>query len=200
MSSMKIAIDAGHGMSNRRQGIYDPGAVRTKNAIEYQEATIVMDGYSIPLKEELTQRGMNVFMLRKNHNDHTPVTMRARMAKTANCDAMVSLHLNAFDHEQAHGLEVLYGKLHDRSLAKKIQKALVGVTHMRDRGVKHRPNLAVFNFEKPTVLIELGFITNDSDLEKILNPGIRAKVVKAIADVLVEHFDHSKTMQQAQAA
>lgn len=38
---MKIAIDPGHGMSNRQRGIYDPGAGHYKNGTQFKEAEIV---------------------------------------------------------------------------------------------------------------------------------------------------------------
>lgn len=58
---------------------------------------------------------------------------------------------------------------------------------MRDRKVKQRTDLAVLKFTGLAVLIELGFIANDSDRAKLLNAQVRDTIVRTIATTTIAH-------------
>lgn len=184
---MKVAIDPGHGMSNRKNGIYDPGATHTENSFRYEEATIVLK-YGLMLKDIFRAMGQEVFMTRDDPEDHAPVGKRAVNAKSAGCQVFISLHLNDFDDDSANGLEVLYRDIQDKALADKLQKELLFVTGFKDRKVKKRDDLAVLKFSGTVVLIELGFIANDSNREVLLNPQKREEICQAIAKTTISHF------------
>lgn len=184
---MKICIDPGHGMSNRQKGIYDPGATHVENGFRYEEATLTLR-YGLALKDVLRARNIECFLTRDDERDHTPVGLRAPMAMQAGCDVLVSLHVNDVDSDSANGLEVLYGDSQDKAFAPAMQDALVRVTGMRDRQIKLRQDLAVLRFPRSAVLIELGFIGNDADREKILNAQMREAICGRIADVVEEGF------------
>jgi N-acetylmuramoyl-L-alanine amidase len=182
---MKICIDPGHGMSNRSAGIYDPGAVHTENGYQFQEAAIALR-YCLALKDVLRAQGIDVFMTRDDDTDHTPVGQRPSMAKKAGCDALISIHLNDFDDDAANGLEVLYGNTASKPLAERLQTELLQITGMKDRKIKSRPELAVLKFQGIAVIIELGFIANDNDRNKLINAQVRDTVVRKIADCVTE--------------
>lgn len=180
---MKICVDPGHGMSNKKAGVYDPGAGHKEGETKFEEATIALR-YGLSLKDVLRAQGTEVFMTRDDAQDHAPLDARAGNAKIAGCDRYVSLHLNDFEDDAANGLEVLYGKAEYKALALKLQAALIKVTKLRDRGAKHRPELAVLKFKGPAVLIELGFIANDKDREALLSPAMRDAICRSIAEVM----------------
>lgn len=127
-------------------------------------------------------------MTRDDSTDHAPVGDRASMAKRAGCDVLISLHLNDFDDDAANGVEVLFGKTGDRGLAQKLQEALVKATDMKDRKIKQRNDLAVLKFSGVATLIELGFIANDKDRTKLLNPQIREAITRVIASTTLKHL------------
>jgi N-acetylmuramoyl-L-alanine amidase len=179
---MKICVDPGHGMSNATNGIFDSGATAVNDGTTFREADITLS-YGMSLKAELDARNVERFMTRTNNTDPAPVGTRASRAEATGCDVFVAFHLNANDSEQAHGLEVLYGNRENKAFATTMQNQLVGVTGLRDRGVVIRPNLAVLKFHGPAVLIELGFITNNSDRTSLLKSELRHAVCKAVADV-----------------
>jgi N-acetylmuramoyl-L-alanine amidase len=184
---MKIAIDPGHGMSNRQNGIYDPGATHIENGFRHEEATIALK-YALILNDVFRARGHEVFMTRDDAEDHAPVGMRAKNAKNAGCEAFISIHLNDFDDDAAHGQEVLYRDADDKRLAQELQKALLAITGFKDRSIKKREDLAVLKFQGPSALIELGFIANDSNRETLLNPQKRNSICEAIAAVTVSQL------------
>ncbi|ACK93131.1 N-acetylmuramoyl-L-alanine amidase [Bacillus thuringiensis] len=79
-------------------------------------------------------------------------------------DLVISFHLNASDGN-GQGVEVLY--YDQKDLAAKISAQLAKDIGWRDRGAKQRTDLAVLNGTKaPAILIELGFIDNESDMAK----------------------------------
>lgn len=184
---MKVCIDPGHGMSNRKIGVYDTGAVHMENGFQFQEAAIVLR-YGLALKEVFRELDVDVFMTRDDASDHTPVGIRASMAQQEGCDVLISLHVNDVDDDKANGLEVLYSNAQSKSLALKLQNTLVGVTQMTDRKIKPHHDLAVLRFNGPCVLIELGFIAHDEDRNKLINAQMRGTIVNAIASAVVEHF------------
>jgi N-acetylmuramoyl-L-alanine amidase len=185
---MKIAIDPGHGMSNRQRGLYDPGAIHVENGFRHEEATIALK-FGLMLRDVFLAKGHEIFMTRDDAEDHAPVGMRTKNAKDAGCKAFISIHLNDFDDDSANGQEVLYRASENRPFAEKLQKALLAITGFKDRGIKIREDLAVLNFEGPSVLIELGFIANDGNRETLLNPQKRCAICNAIAEVTVAYFD-----------
>jgi N-acetylmuramoyl-L-alanine amidase len=184
---MKICVDPGHGMSNRQMGVYDPGATHVESGFRFEEATLTLR-YGLALKDVLRARQIACFMTRDDDQDHAPVGKRAGMAKAAECDILVSLHVNDFDDDSANGLEVLYGDAQFAPFAVAAQEALIAVTGMRDRDVSQRKDLAVLKFQGPAILVELGFIANDADRNKILGADMRDAICRTIADVLEEQF------------
>ena len=184
---MKVAVDPGHGMSNRQTGIFDPGATHVENGFRHEEATIALK-YGLILKDIFRARGHDVFMTRDDGEDHAPVGMRATNAKNAGCNVFVSLHLNDFDDDTANGLEVLYRGTDDKAFAQDLQTALLGITGFKDRKIKKREDLAVLKFNGPSALIELGFIAHDGNRETLLNPQKRDAICDAIAAVTIARF------------
>lgn len=180
---MKICVDPGHGMSNRRFGVFDSGCTHTENGFLFREADIVLK-YGLTLKDVLRARGIDVFMTRGDDTDHAPVGQRAANAQNAHCDAFVSFHVNDADSDQANGFEVLFGAAKHEALAQAMQTALLKVMKLKDLKIKQRTDLAVLKFKGPAVLIELGFIAFDKDRDSMLNPQVREEVCKAVADVL----------------
>lgn len=177
-----IIIDPGHGMSNRKQGKYDPGA--TSNGVT--EAEIVMD-WANELREILIGQGHKVIRTRVDHNDDAPVSQRAKIAKQYSGEIMISLHCNAANG-QANGTETFYRGLANKPKAVVITNAVCKAMGTRNRGAKNESQsqhsrLAVMEFQ-PCFLLEIGFIDYPVDRAKMLDPELRRKACQAIADIL----------------
>jgi N-acetylmuramoyl-L-alanine amidase len=140
------------------------------------------------LRDAFRAKGQEVFMTRDDPEDHAPVGMRAKNAKEAGCKVLISIHLNDFDDDAANGQEVLFRNSESKIFAEKLQKELLLVTGFRDRGIKIREDLAILKFEGPSVLIELGFIANDSNREILLNPQKRSAICETIVSVTVNQY------------
>jgi len=177
-----VCLDPGHGMSNRRAGAYDPGAC----AFGKKEAEIAMDWVN-ELRVILQARGHKVVRTRINGSDPAPVGERAGIAEDYGCDIMLSIHCNAANGS-ANGTETFYRGEFNKELASKINAALCAALGTKSRGVKtesssQHSRLAVMSFQ-PCFLIELGFIDNAGDLEKMIDPVRRLAACEAIAELL----------------
>ena len=159
---MRIALDAGHGNKNRGSG-YDPGAVAGGVA----EADVAL-AWAISGRWILTREfGIEVFLTRDDDSDPTPVGTRDDKAEAAGADLFLSIHANAAS-PNVSGCETYYRDGADKTFAKVVQACLLSAMGIKDRGVKSESvsqhgSLAVFGFDGPAALAEVGFITNPTD-------------------------------------
>lgn len=180
---MTIILDPGHGLSNRKEGVFDPGAV--SNGV--READIAMD-WANEIRAFLRCAGYKVVRTRINNDDPAPVGERAAIAKEYGGDLMLSIHSNAANGK-ASGTETFYRGAANKAKAEAINKAVVESLGTKNRGVKlesdsQHTRLAVMAFQ-PCFLLEIGFIDNADDRAKMLDPELRAKACEAIANALV---------------
>ncbi|MCU5181581.1 N-acetylmuramoyl-L-alanine amidase [Bacillus toyonensis] len=87
-----------------------------------------------------------------------------RNCNSHSVDLVIAFHLNKFN-EKANGVEVCY--YDQQALAAKVSAQLSKDIGWSNRGAKPRTDLYVLNSTKaPAILIELGFIDNESDMAK----------------------------------
>lgn len=194
MSKLTICIDPGHGMSNRRAGVYDPGATVKVGKQEITEADIVMD-WSNKLKIQLEAMGCKVIRTRVNNGDAAPVSQRATIAHKFSCVALISLHCNAADGK-ANGTETFYRGTANATLAKACNDAVRHALGTKDRGIKteaasQHSRLAVLNFPA-ACLIELGFIDHAADRARIIDQQLTLTACQNLAKVIVETLTLAK--------
>ncbi len=101
------------------------------------------------------------------------VIERVNQANSWDADIFISIHTNAAPNPSATGTEAL---IYSRSsteayeLADDILEELTLSTGLRNRGIIERPGLYVLRRTKmPSVLVEIGFITNSIDVDLMVN-------------------------------
>lgn len=176
---MKIGLDIGHGNSNRKSGVYDPGACAGGVA----EADIAL-AWGLTCKHVLTQAGFDVWMSRDDDRDPNPISTRDERAERAGCDILISFHCNA-GGSAASGTESFYRDAADKALAEKVNRACLVAMGGKNRGVKHEsktqhPRLAVMGFDGACALLEIGFVTNSADRRKMLSRDTRIAFANAL--------------------
>jgi N-acetylmuramoyl-L-alanine amidase len=179
---MTVILDPGHGMGNRRSGVFDPGAVSGG----IREADIAL-AWVNELRAILRAAGHKVIRTRVSNTDPAPLGKRAAIATQYGGDIMLSIHCNAANGT-ANGTETFYRGEANRDQAERINAALVASMGTRDRGVKtesssQHARLAVMAFQ-PCFLIELGFIDHGVDLSKMIDPALRKAACNALAKTL----------------
>lgn len=86
--------------------------------------------------------------------------------------------------------ELAYKKNQEKSIgfARKTNNALATTIGLKNRGI-HGANFAVLRgFNGPSVLIEVGFISNQGDLRKITNPSYQKRMAQVIAKQVRDYF------------
>ncbi|QHE53610.1 N-acetylmuramoyl-L-alanine amidase [Pontibacillus sp. HMF3514] len=181
VEGQRIVVDAGH-------GDHDPGA----NYGGGIEKEINLD-VAQRVAERLKALGATPILTRDSDRFLT-LDGRVEYAKEMKADLFVSVHTNAA-YKGAEGSEVFYSaeKLSNveesRILATKIQNHLVDDVGMYDRGVKSERFYVIHHNTLPSVLVELGFVTNDGDRAKLQSDHYRNLFSKAITDGIVDYFE-----------
>lgn len=167
--AIRVYIDQGHNPQNPNAGAEGSG---------YREQDLV---YRI---------GVELFNLLQNDPNYTArlsrptpnttigtsnassLRLRVEDANSWGANLFLSLHTNASSNPSATGSEALvYSETTPAySIGENILRELTRITGLRNRGVKLRPGLYVLRrTAMPAVLVELGFITNQSDADLMAN-------------------------------
>jgi N-acetylmuramoyl-L-alanine amidase len=167
-----IAIDPGHGGR-------DPGAIGVDGI---QEKDIVLS-VAHQVQRLLQERGYGVVMTRTDDRE-VLLQPRVDMAVQANAALLVSIHANALDRSGIHGIETYYLRPDSAELAAILHRSLVRATGAADRGVRRARFFVVRETPvgMPSVLLELGYVTNPTEGRKLATAEYQAILARAIAD------------------
>jgi len=187
MSKTIVVIDAGHGYKPAPSGgvVFDPGAIGYLGQAQHREADIAAQyANSIAYMLRTHYPAIETHLLIATREQ--PLSLQQRRRYEPSATAFVSVHLNAAESRNAHGYETWYSREHSVGLAHALHAALQRALAGRlDRGVKQK-GLTVCQREQPSVLLELGFISNASDLEYLLLRETRARVAREVAKAVAE--------------
>ena len=189
-----IYIDPGHDYGG------DMGAVRVINGVTYDETTLNIEVAEY-LRTELINKGYEVIMARRigerptSSNYRESLWNRINAANNANADFYISIHQNASTTTSANGVEAYYSSVKPDSLndityklntskavAASISSGIASALSMTNRGAKDDEFMVVKYTNMPAVLVECGFISNESDAKKISNATNQKKIASVIAD------------------
>jgi N-acetylmuramoyl-L-alanine amidase len=79
------------------------------------------------------------------------------------------------------------------TLAEAVQSELNALLGLRDRGVKQAPFRVLMSAAMPAILIEIGFITNPDEEEKLRSPAYRESLALAIAQSIQRFRDEHQS-------
>lgn len=172
-----IVIDVGHGG-------YDVGSIGVQGTYE-KDLTLHT---SKRLKEKLVQHGATALLTR--HNDYyVQLSSRASLANSIGADLFVSIHYNSFpEAPRADGMNTYYYNNQQKQLAEHIQDSLVNQTNARDRGVDFGDYQVLRQNDQTAVLLELGFISNRSEENRLLTTSYHEKLVDGIIEGIRSDF------------
>lgn len=188
-----VVLDAGHGgkdsgATNSKKDAYEK---KLNLKILYDQAKTYFNAKDSEIKAYWT----------RTDDTFVELSKRAEFAKTVEADLFISLHMNSAT-ATAKGLEVLYASnnkntmsgLNSKKMAEIFKDQLITDLNMTNRGIKDRTKLVVlYKNSVPAVLIELGFISNSSDVQKLMDSDFQKKAAKAIYDAAVTCFEKYPT-------
>ncbi|MCM3162608.1 N-acetylmuramoyl-L-alanine amidase [Metabacillus litoralis] len=174
-----ITIDPGHGGK-------DSGAI----GFGLQEKEVVLD-VGLQVQKLLEAEGAKVIMTRKD-DTFLDLPERAAVANNAKSSIFISLHINAATSESANGTETYwngnYESAESKKLAEKIQNRLIEKLGTRNRGVKDAGFYVIKYTKMPSVLAELGFISNEAEAAKLKTAQFRKNAAEAILLGVLDYY------------
>jgi len=184
--AVTLVLDPGHGGR-------DPGAV-------------VGDFLEKDINLEIVSR---VKALADAHPDLAPVltreldvyvekTDRVQLADQVGAALYLSIHVNACDYPEVHGVETWVDDTRasdDPSwiLATAVQDAVVQATAARDRGIRSQ-QLYLRHTTLPAASIEVGFLTCNDERAKLLDPVYQDQIAQGIVDGILTFLEASKIL------
>ncbi|MBN3869827.1 N-acetylmuramoyl-L-alanine amidase [Nostoc sp. JL33] len=180
LANFKIVLDPGHG--GKETGASGPTGYLEK------DVNLVV---SKLLRDDLVKRGATVVMTREDDRELSLVERQAIISKEEPCIA-ISIHHNSLpddgDAEKIKGFAAFWYQPQAHNLAIFLQKYVVKKLGRPSYGV-FWDNLALTRpTAAPSVLLELGFMSNPDEFEQVVNPEEQKKMANAIAQGITEWF------------
>jgi N-acetylmuramoyl-L-alanine amidase len=180
-----VVLDAGHGG-------FDPGAIGLGGIVEKTVTLDIVQSVAARLRDALP---VDVVLTR---DDDSFVPIEARVARAAAASLFVSLHANAAENPRLRGVEVFYGgggieaaaagpsspERLGRDVAESIEQRFAPIRTMVRPG---RFGVIMRN-AVPSILIEVGYLTNSGDVARIGDETQRGLVAQAIADGIAAYL------------
>ena len=147
---------------------------------------------SLMLAEILEDRGYNVVPTRTG-DDSVSLADRAKMANAADAELFVSIHCNSYEDDSISGLECYYFRSEEgEKLAELISQA-TAAGDIDTREIKEGNFQVLREADMPSVLIEVGYMTNPQELTNLASQPYQENLAHAIANGIVEMMEGEPT-------
>jgi N-acetylmuramoyl-L-alanine amidase len=186
-----VVLDPGHGMGNRVRGLMDWGMTYQDD----KEAKIVLTKAK-NIKNMLDPSKYKVILTREDNVTPCPIESRPELANKLNANMFISLHVNDYKGwKSISGSEVYWRYKKDKELANLAAKNLEDIAGISNRWVMQEDYLMLKGVKCPAAALEVGYLLNEGNREKILNEsGVEKAVVKTIEVFLNQAKDSSETI------
>ncbi|MFN8577111.1 MAG: N-acetylmuramoyl-L-alanine amidase [Candidatus Sericytochromatia bacterium] len=171
-----IALDPGHGGN-------DPGAIG-KAGYREKDVTLAVTYY---LRQMLLDNGLAVLMARADDSEIL-LQPRVDVANNNTADLFVSVHCNSMDGDGARGVETYYRTPQSTDFAQVIHRNMIETLGAPDRGTRVRNFFVIRKTAMPSVLIEIGYLSNPSEELLLGSVAYQKKVATAIYKGIKEYL------------
>ena len=202
-----IIIDPGHqAQAMNQHAPIGPGATQTRPMVAagtrgvstgVAEYIVVLD-IGLKLRDALIEEGYEVYMVRETHDVQISNKDRALRGNELGGDLMVRLHCDGSPNPNVHGFmtlipanggwtEPIYAK--SRQAGEHVHREVLAAIGAYDRGIIERGDLSGFNWSTiPSILLEMGVMTNAREDELLSDPDYQDKIVQGIVNGLNAYF------------
>lgn len=181
LADSTILLDPGHGGE-------DPGTLSVDQTQEEKHFTLELGKI---VKKTLQALGAEVIMTRQDDTNPS-LAERAQMSNIQQPDLFLSLHFDSSYDTSLAGIASYFYHIEDEHFATTMQAALMS-TNRPNAGV-HFGNYQVLRENQvPSLLLELGYITNEEDLDLMQDSKYLQDLADGIADGLVNYFEQIQT-------
>lgn len=154
---------------------------------------------SLKLKTELENRGYTVYMTRSTHDVNISNKERAEYATSVGADIAVRIHGNGSTNSSINGAEAYAPSYNNpyvshlakasQSLSQCIVDAYSTATGFKNRGVFANDTMTGINWSTvPVTIIELGYMSNAEEDQKMQDETIQNNMVQGIANGIDAYF------------
>lgn len=203
-----VAIDAGHqSKGNSEKEPLGPGASEMKAKVSGGTKGVSTGVYeyeltlevSLKLKEELENRGYEVYMVRESHDVDISNSERAQMAYDSGAEVFVRIHANGSENRKANGAMTICpteknpyvaGLYNDsRRLSELVLDGLTASTGCRKERVWETDTMSGINWSQiPVTIVEMGYMTNPEEDRKMQEEDYQRLIAVGIADGIDGYF------------
>lgn len=174
-----VVIDAGHGGS-------DGGTVSGKVVEKDINLSV-----ALKLKSILEDNNIEVILTRSS-DEYMSLAQRTSAANDSDADFFISLHCNFYeDDTQIAGLECYYSSpesKESKAYAESIIHAVSLSDEIKARDAKTERYYVLRNNQKPAVLVEMGFLSNYSERQKLSDDEYQENLSQKIADGIMQEL------------
>lgn len=154
---------------------------------------------SLALKAELESRGYSVVMTRTDNDTAISNAERATKAYQEGGDVYVRIHANGSDDTSINGALAMVPSSDNSyvsflaedsyNLAECILNSYCERTGFGNLGVQYYDNMTGINWSQiPVMILEMGFMTNESDDTAMADADMRIQMVQGISDGIDKYF------------
>ncbi|MCX7779326.1 MAG: N-acetylmuramoyl-L-alanine amidase [Negativicutes bacterium] len=180
-----IVVDPGHGGSN-------PGAVA--NSIREADNNLAV---AQKVRDKLVQAGAKVVMTRTSDRTVAPegsslgheLQARLDIAAANNADIFVSIHSNSNPDPSIAGAMTFFPSGKSQKLALDVQTSLIKETGAQDKGVAPATFYVLRNATMPSILVEMGFVSNAAEAARLASDSYRNQIAQGIFSGIVRYFN-----------
>ena len=181
---------------------------KTKIKLNKNEVIIIDPGHGGPdvgaTRNNVFEKDLNLEVSKKVYDLLTKAGLKAEMTRTTDvnptlqerCDfsnerqslLFVSIHTNASVNEAPNGIETHF--YHDNSieLSNIVHKHLISETNAFDRGTIKSMFYVINHTNVPSILVEMGYISNNKERNELQTKDRQDKTAKAIAEGIIEYL------------
>ena len=127
----------------------------------------------------------------RDSDDYIELRNRSKIANERNAKVFVSIHCNSSEEDEGKGIETYYTEqkgLEDKILAEMIQESLIKQTDANNRGIKVANYTVIVRSTMPSVLVEVGFLTDAEENELLQNEEYQRKLAKGISEGIKKYL------------
>lgn len=178
ISEATIVIDAGHGGR-------DSGAVSSYNSIFEKDITL---STAILLRNRLQDAGANVILSRSS-DEFVSLDDRVITGHNYQADLFISLHYDAIEVANSmSGTTTYYYSESNLELANTVNRYLAQLGPLNNNGVRHGNYYVLRANNQPSILLELGYMNSDIDIQHIDTIAYQSTIVEAVYQALREYY------------
>jgi len=177
------AIGATANAANFRTVVIDPGHGGHDNGGQWgrvYEKHLALDT-ATRLEANLKRMGYQTVMTRRS-DYFISLPQRVSTANRYRNAIFVSIHFNYTWKEHVSGLETFYYNSEGQRLAQFVQSSLVRQTRTVDRSAKFARFYVIRNSKLPSILVEGGFVSNESERNRMKSAWFREQIARGIAE------------------